>query len=163
MIKSILNYVRYRKIIDDNREELEKKYDVKIDNLYRLGTRVSLSENKYTVLKEYKNSELDIYKNLDEEVKKTITKLDRYFMQKNLVEYIGIFNIDRMDVNLVLVILSFRLFNVVKLVNNNRIASIVSFLGLSIGFWDVWYMIPFGVILTLSLLLNMVLFKKLFV
>jgi len=163
MFKSILNYIRYRKLIDLNREELEKDFDIKVDKIYRLGTRVSLPENKYTVLKEYKNSELDIYKNLDEEVKRTITRLDRYFMQKNLVEYVGIFNVDRVDVNLVIVILSYRLFNVVKVINGNRIFSIFSFLGLSIGFWDVWYMIPFGVMLILSLLLNLVLFKKLFV
>jgi len=163
MTKSILNYIRYRKLIEENREELENDFDIKIDKIYRLGTRVSLPENKFIVLKEYKNSELDIYKSLNDEVKKTITKLDRFFMQKNLVEYIGIFNIDRVDVNLVTIILSYRLFDVIKLTKINRIISLFSFLGLSIGFWDIWYMIPFGVVLFLSLLLNVVLFKKLFI
>jgi len=163
MFKSIRNYIRYRKLINLNREELETKFDIKIDKLNRLGTRVSIPENKFTVLKEYKNSELDIYKNLDEETKKTISKLDRYFMQKNLVEYIGIYSVDRVDVNLVVLILSYRLFDVVKIANTNRVVSILSFLGFSIGFYDVWYMTPFGVLLVLSLLVNIVLFKKLFI
>jgi len=157
MVKSILNYIRYRNLIDDNREELEKDFDIKIDKLYRLGTRVSLSKNKFDVLKDYKNSELDIYKHLDDEVKRIITKLDKFFMKKNLVEYIGIFSIERIDINLVEVILSYRLFNSVKLTNTNRIISLLSFLGLSVGFYDLWYMIPFGIILTLSLLLNIIL------
>ena len=163
MFKFILNYIRYRKCVDDNKDEIVRDFNIKIDNLYRLGTKISIPNNRFTVLKEYKNSELDIYNRLNDEVKKYLYKLDAYLMKKNLMEYIGIYNVERVSDNLVVLVMSFRLFNIVKLANINRIVMGLSTIGLFIGFYDILYMIPFGVVLMLSLLINLIMFRKLFV
>lgn len=163
MFKSILNYIRYRRFIKDNKEELIKEFGVKIDNLYRLGSRISIPESRISVLREYKNSELDIYKSLDAEVKKQIGKLDRYFMQKNVVEYVGISSVERVDQNLVILIISYRLLNVIKLANASRIMYIISLLSLFAGFFGLWFLLPGVGLFLFTILMNTVLFKKLFV
>jgi len=163
MFKSFINYIRYRKLIEKNKDELVNDFDLKIDRLFRLGARISIPDNKYYVLKEYKNSELDIYKSLDEEAKKFISKLDKYFIKKNLVEYIGIYSADRVEDNLVILIMSYRLFNVVKLANINRVILFLSMLSLFSGFYDIKYMIPGIILIIISFLINIILFKKLFV
>jgi hypothetical protein len=163
MFRSFLNYIRYRKLIEKNRDELVKDFDIKIDRLFRLGSRVSLPESRYRILREYKNPELDIYKSLDEEAKKVIYKLDRYFMQKNLVEYIGIYSAERVQENLVILIMSYRLFDVVKFANTTRVLYLISLLSLFVGFYNIWYMIPGAALILILFLVNFILFKKLFV
>jgi len=160
----ILKFLKYRKIIDNNRKELEKSFNLKIDNIYRLGTLVSIPKNKYDILISYKNSELDIYKQLDSEVKKTISNIDKFFIQLNLMELINIYSIDRIGPNLVEVILSFNLVNMVKVANYIRFFQLISGIFLFISYFiniELFY----SVILVLFILfgINLILFKKLFI
>jgi hypothetical protein len=163
MFKSIINYIKYRKFIEQNKDYLTNEFNIKIDRLYRLGSRVSIPERRYEILLNYKNSQLDIFKNLDLETKKYISKLDRYFMQKNMSEFVGILNAERTDVNEVTVIISYKFFNVVKLANIGRITFLISLLSLISGFLDLNYMIPGIVLIFLYFSTNILLFKKLFV
>lgn len=163
MFKSIINYIKYRKFIEQNKNYLSSEFNIKIDRLYRLGSRVSIPERRYEILLNYKNSQLDIFKNLDEETKKYISKLDRYFMQKNMSEFVGIYNAERTDINEVTVIISYKFFNVVKLANIGRITFLISLLSLISGFLDLNYMIPGIILIFLYFSTNILLFKKLFV
>jgi len=164
----ISKFIKYRKIIDNNRKELESEFNIKIDNIYRLGLRVSIPDNKFNVLKDYKNSELDIFKTLDAEVKKNIANLDKFFMKTNLMELVKIYNVDRTDINLVILILSFKLFDVVKVGLTLKILQMISILGILISFlmpMKIMILVSFVFLLifSISTILNIVLFKKLFV
>jgi len=163
MLKNIINYIKYRKFIEENREYLINEFNIKIDRLYRLGSRISIPDNRYQVLMNYKNSQLDVYKNLDEETKKFINRLDRFFMKMNVNELFGLYSADRTDVNEVIVIISYKKLNIVKFANINRIIFIISFLSLSLGFIDLLYMIPGGFLMILYYITNKLLFKKPFV
>lgn len=163
MFRPIINYIRYRNFIKQNEKFLINEFNIKIDRLYRLGAKISIPERRYEVLINYKNSQLDIFKNLDEETKKFIYRLDKFFMQKNISEIIGIYNAERTGVNEVTIIISYKLFNIVKIANIGRISFILSILSLFAGFFDIYYTIPGIVSLLIYFLTNLLLFKKLFV
>lgn len=163
MFKKVINFIRYRKFIEKNKDVLKSEFDLKVDRLYRLGSRISIPNNKMEMFKNYNNSELDVYKTLDEETRKYISKIDRYFIEKNVTEYIALYSADRTDYNEVTVIMTYKLMNVVKIANTNRLFSLISFLGLFSVFFNIFYIIPFILILFFIILSNLVLFKKLFV
>jgi len=163
MISGIINFVKYRRLIEKNKEELSREFGVKIDNLYRLGTIVSISSQKLELMRNYKNSELDIHKELDVEVRRIISKMDRYFMQKNLIEYIGLYDVQRVGENLVTLVMSYRLLGIVKFAKRIRIVQVISILSLFCGFFGLMYMIPGASIFLLMVILNSILFKKLFI
>jgi len=163
MIKSIRTFIKYRQTIDNSKFDLLSKYNVKIDKLYRLGSRVSIPINRFSVLKEYKHSELDIFNSLNDEVKRKIGELDQFFISKNLIELVGIYSVERVDENLVTLIISYRLFNVVKFAMVMRFILIFSFLSLSLGYFNPYYMIISTILIFGSILTNKVIFKKLFI
>jgi len=163
MFRSILTFIKYRKLIDSNKDELIEQYNIKIDKLYRLGTQVSIPDTKFNVLKEYKNSELDIYKSLNDEVKKYISRLDSFFIKKNLVELVGIYQIERIDENIINIILSYRLIDIVKFGIFQRILLVISILCLGIGFINLIYLIPVFILIFIILIINKLIFKKLFI
>jgi hypothetical protein len=164
MINRILNYIRYRRFINQNRNELTNEYNIIIDNLYRLGGVVSLSQKRMDLMRDYREAELDVHQQLDNEVRKYISKLDRYFMQKNLVEFIGLSNVERVADNRVNIVMSYRLMNIVKVANTSRIILLISFLGAFAGFFfGSLFFIPGGSLFLLTLIFNKMLFNKLFV
>ena len=163
MFKKLFNYFTYRKFIDRNKSGLEKEFDLKIDRLYRLGHRVSIPERRYEVLVNYKNPEIDIFKNLDEETKKFISKMDTFFMKNGMSEFVGIYSAERTGVNQVTIIISYKFLNVVKLAVTTRVISIISAFSLLLGIIDIYYLIPGGSLIFLYFLSNKILFKKLFV
>lgn len=163
MFKNIRNYIRYRKFIDNNKNYLMNEFNLKIDRLYRLGTKVSIPERKFEVLVDYQNSQLDIFENLNIETKKYISRLDNYLMRKNMFEFVGLYDVDRTDINEVTIIMSYKSLNVVRLANILRIMFLISTLSLFAGIIEPFYMLPGAFLILIYFLINKILFKKLFV
>lgn len=166
MFKTITNYFRYRKIIEENRKILKDEYGITIDNIYRMGKIVSIPNNKFSILKEYKNSELDIYNNLNDEVRKYISNLDRFFMSKKMSELIALYKAERIYDNGVEVFISYKLLNMVKVANVIRLVIIFSSIISLILFFSVDSIYPSlysFILFILGFLSNIILFKKLFI
>lgn len=163
MFKSIINYFKYRKFITKNRDYLYSNFNLKIDNIYRLGTIVSIPNQRFQLLRGYRNAELDIHKELEEELRRYLKRFDIYLMQNNLVEFIGLYYANRTGENAVTVIMSYKKINTVKIANTTRTIIAISLLSLFLGFISPIYMIPGASVFILSILSNIALFKKLFV
>jgi hypothetical protein len=161
--RPIINFIRYRNFIKINKELLNKEFDLKIDNIYRLGCKISISNEKYELLRNYKNAELDVHKNLDEELRKYIHKLDKFLIKNNMFEYIGMYSADRTDYNEVTLILSYKLMNIVKFSNIIRLILLFSFISMFLVFFNIYLIIPGFIIFLFCIITNFILFKKLLV
>lgn len=163
MFKSIKNYIRYRNFIINNKDELINNFKFKIDNLYRLGIKISIPDNKINLLITYKNPELDIFKSLNDEVVNFKFKVDNYFMKRNMLDLIKIYSIDRVDYNEVVLIISYKLINIIRLANILRSILVISIFSLSLFLLNILYILPGIFFILIILIINKFLFKKLFV
>ncbi len=163
MFKRINNFIIYRKIIENNKMDLEFKFNIKIDRIYRMGSYIAVPKNKIDLLRSYKPPELEIHKLLDDEVKSYIARLDRYFIEKGLFELAGLYFAERTDDNAASIIISFKQFDTVKVANRSRFLSILSFIGMGAGFFNPLFVIPGASLFVLISLFNFILFKKLFI
>lgn len=167
-MKRIINFIKYRRLLDKLKMELSSEFGIKIDSIYRLGRFMVVSNKKMELLRGYNEAELDIHEQLDNEVKKFISKLDRYFMINGLVEFIGLSKAERVQDNAVEIVMSYRFMNMANVANIIRIIMGISILLIIISsVIGIPIMIYFQLsglfLLIMSIVFNFILFKKLFV
>lgn len=99
MFNKFLGYFKYRRIIRDNFETLTQRYKFRYDRLYgRLYTVLNVPEERQEVLKTYG------YDYLDNEVKKYISSIEKYFFSIGMIDLVSISRIDSIDpVNVLMV------------------------------------------------------------
>lgn len=103
MFNKIRGYFRYRETIENNLEVLQSRFGLKYDRLYgRLYTVIGIPIDQQKVLNTYG------YQYLDNEVKKYISTIERYFYDINLFETIAISKIERLDDVNVLIVMRYR-------------------------------------------------------
>lgn len=103
MFNKIFGYFKYRKIIKENYNILNQRYKFKYDKIYgRLYTVISISEERQEVLKTYG------YEYLDNEVKKFLTSIEKFFMTIGILDLISISRIDSLDPVNVLIVLRYK-------------------------------------------------------
>jgi hypothetical protein len=163
MFKNLKHFIRYRKILLSNKLELFNLFNVKIDDIYRLGVNIRIPKDKMDVYNDYKYPVIEINRILDNEIKKFFIKLDRYFLNKNLMEYLEVESTDQIDTDSAIVILKFKLYDIEKFAKRNRFIMILSFLSMLFGWFNLLYLIPGGLIFLIILLINYIIFNKLFV
>ncbi len=103
MFNKIRGYFKYRETIKNNIDVLQRRFGLKYDKLYgRLYTVISIPPDQQKVLNTYG------YQYLDNEVKKYISTIERYFYDINLFETIAISKIERLDDVNVLLVMRYR-------------------------------------------------------
>jgi len=163
MFNSLKNYIKYRKIIRENSNIIKNDFNLKIDDLYRLGTIVKIPNEKLDVYREYKYPVVELHKSLDDEVKKYISKLDKFLIEKGLVEYLKIETIDQINTESVVIIISYKLYDIISLANIIRFIMIISLLSLSLWFVSPMLIIPGISLFLLMMLFNFIIFKKIII
>lgn len=122
MFKNIRNYIKYRKLIDKNKIELYDKFKIKVDNIYRLYTTVGIPEETQYLFTRYDYSVVQVEEELDNEVRRYINTLSRYFMDTGLIEFIivnkdNLVRADQINVDLVI---DFKMMDIIKFIANIR-------------------------------------------
>lgn len=116
LIKNISLFKRYRKIIKENKQELYEKFNLRIDQIYRLYTVYNISPSEYNeFIKKYGdvNGE-DLYTQL---LNKYISDINTYLINKGLVELFGLEEKSRIDELNTLIVIRFSLFDTKSVAN----------------------------------------------
>lgn len=136
IIQKIKNLKYYCKILDENRQELYDKFNIKIDNIYRMYTVYSIDEKDWRtyggdkpIIHQDKSAEnfLSIQTNSGSimngddyfklTINRNIAKLDQFLIQKGLSEMYGLSSKQKIDKFNIKVVIEFKYLNTLFLAN----------------------------------------------
>ncbi len=150
--RKIKNLRYYCNILDENRDELYEKFNIKVDNIYRMYTVYNIDEDEWRtyggdkpILYENKTIE-DFLSNksssgammngeeyFDRIIKIKLSKLDQYLINKGLGEMYGMSSKYRIDKLNVKVVIEYKYISTLFLVNMGLILGITTISSLIIG------------------------------
>jgi hypothetical protein len=115
MIKKIKNFIFYKNLISKHKMELETRFNIKIDWIYRLYTIYSLNNKDYKTYKEYNyDPNLDL---LEAGAKKFLKEVDVFLKTIKLTELYGLRGYEKIDDNNIKIIIGFKEFDTLKYAN----------------------------------------------
>jgi hypothetical protein len=138
--RNLKNFSIYRKVIKENRETLEKDYNVRIDNIWRLYTIYSINPRDYEAYGEdklvydnLKTAGIENVKRSDalingedvfqSSIKKEMTRLDRFLSSLGISELYGLSDKKRIDKY------NYRIIIRYKFINTKFWANVLSYVG----------------------------------
>ncbi len=135
----------YCKILDENKQELYDKFNIRIDNIYRMYTVYNIDESEYKTyggdkpiihekktIEEYLtlNSNSGAMMNGEDYFKlvinKHISRLDQFLIQKGLSELYGLTSKHRIDKYNAKVVIEYKYLNTLFLANLSLIGGITA-------------------------------------
>jgi hypothetical protein len=150
--KKIKNLKYYSNILEENRAELYEKFNIKIDNIYRMYTVYNIDESEW---KTYGGDKPILYENktledfltnksssgammngeeyFDRIIKIKLSKLDQYLISKGLGEMYGLSSKYRIDKLNVKVVIEYKYISTLFLANMALILGITILSSLIIG------------------------------
>ena len=151
IIEKYRNLKYYCKILDENRVELKEKFNIRIDNIYRMYTVYSIDKKTYdvyggdTIIKHDGKSLDDFLTNkssgkllngddyFNDYVAKELKKLNNYLNQKGLMELFGLTSRVKLSNIDEKVIIEYKYLSTLLLANMTLIASITTIFSLIVG------------------------------
>lgn len=141
--RNIKNFSYYKKVLSENKETLEKDYNVRIDNIWRMYTIYSVDPKDYETYGEdkliYDNIQTTGLEKLNKsdalingeqyfesKIKKEIARLDRYLSSLGISELYGLSDKKRLDKYNYRVIIRY------KFINTKFWANLFSYFGFAI-------------------------------
>jgi hypothetical protein len=116
LFKKIKLFNYFKKLLKQNKSELELKFNIRIDNAYRLYTVINVPEELIGEAYSLKKSDIDrISENY---IKQYSSELGRYLNSKGLNELYDFYKIDKVDKYSYLIVFGFKLFESNKYYNN---------------------------------------------
>jgi len=106
-LQKIKLFLFYKRSIKESSNILNENFDLRIDRVYRLYTVINLPDDTKTYGKPL----------TDKYIKEYITKVDNYFLTIGMSELIGVFKVEKVDVNSYLVVFGYSLANTAKVAN----------------------------------------------
>jgi hypothetical protein len=130
LFKKINLFNKFKKIVKKSKSELELKFNIRIDNAYRLYTVINIPEELIGEAYSLKKSDIDrISENY---IRKYSSDLASYLNSKELNELYNFYKIDKVGKYSYLIVIGFALFKSDKFYNNIYYKLIPSTLILSI-------------------------------
>lgn len=107
--KKVRLFFIYKKIVDMNREKiLDKSLNLRIDSVYRIYTVLNMTED-------VKTYGISVAERI---ITEYIQKMDGFFVNLNLSEYIGILDIEKVTDTDYLIVFGYGHFNTAKVMSN---------------------------------------------
>jgi hypothetical protein len=154
IFKKIQLFFFYKKVINDNKEELLKKFNIRIDDIYRMYTVVTIDEDEFKkyggdapVL--YKIPDIDTYLDqsqatrdglingemfLQKKVSHYLFALEQYLNEKGLIELFGMSSNQKIDKQNRKIVIEYRFISTKRIADISIILLITSVLGVVGGF-----------------------------
>jgi hypothetical protein len=154
IFKKIQLFFFYKKVINDNKEELLKKFNIRIDDIYRMYTVVTIDEDEFKkyggdapVL--YKIPDIDTYLDqsqatrdglingemfLQKKVSHYLFVLEQYLNEKGLIELFGMSSNQKIDKQNRKIVIEYRFISTKRIADISIILLITSVLGVVGGF-----------------------------
>jgi len=125
MIKNIKNFFYYKSVLKKIEKELDEKFSIRIDSIYRMYTIFSMLPKEFNIY----GDEL-----FEAELKKYIKKVDTFLNERGLKELYGLSNQERLDDLNYKIVIRYKYLNTLKIANTAIILSVMSILGIILFF-----------------------------
>jgi hypothetical protein len=99
----------YKRLLKENREILNREFNLRIDNIYRCYTVLNFPQEEQGIIQTYG---LDY---IDGEVRKYVNKVHDFFRELGLFEAVGLSEITQLDNFNVLIVIRYKYFDTKKL------------------------------------------------
>jgi hypothetical protein len=152
LIHKIKNLKYYCKILDENKDELYEKFNIKIDNIYRMYTVYHIDESEWRTYggdkpiihqektlhdfltnKSNSGAMMNGDEYFDRILKQKLSKLDQYLISKGLSEMYGLSSKNKIDKLNVKVVIEYKYLSTLLLANLSLITSITILSSLILG------------------------------
>lgn len=108
IFKKIKLFKQYKRIIKDNKKDLNNKFNMRIDDAYRIYTVLNVPSN--LIGEAYSLRTKDIIKISENYLKEYSTKLTKYLDSKNLKELYEFYDVKKIGKYSFLIIVGYKLF-----------------------------------------------------
>lgn len=115
-LKKIKLFLSYRRIVKQNKVDLEKNLNIRVDNAYRLYTVLNVPEE--LVGEAYSLKKSDIDRISETYIREYSGEVARFLNSKGLVELFRSYEIKKVDKYSYLIVIGFSLLETPKLYNN---------------------------------------------
>ena len=114
--KKIQLFLSYRKIVNQNKVDLEKNLNIRVDNAYRLYTVLNVPEE--LIGEAYSLKKADIDRISETYIREYSGEVARFLTSKGLVELFRSYEIKKVDKYSYLIVIGFSLFQSNEFYNN---------------------------------------------
>ena len=114
--KKIQLFLSYRKIVNQNKVDLEKNLNIRVDNAYRLYTVLNVPEE--LIGEAYSLKKADIDRISETYIREYSGEVARFLNSKGLVELFRSYEIKKVDKYSYLIVIGFSLFQSNEFYNN---------------------------------------------
>ena len=115
-LKKIQLFLSYRRIVKQNKLDLEKNLNIRVDNAYRLYTVLNVPEELIGEAYSLKKSDIDRIS--ETYIREYSGEVARFLNSKGLVELFRSYEIKKVDKYSYLIVIGFSLLETPKLYNN---------------------------------------------
>lgn len=115
-LKKLKLFLSYRKIVKENKVDLERNLNIRVDNAYRLYTVLNVPEE--LVGEAYSLKKSDIDRISETYIREYSGEVARFLNSKGLVELFRSYEIKKVDKYSYLIVIGFSLLETPKLYNN---------------------------------------------
>ena len=115
-LKKIKLFLSYRKIVKQNKVDLDKNLNIRVDNAYRLYTVLNVPEELIGEAYSLKKSDIDRIS--ETYIREYSGEVARFLNSKGLVELFRSYEIKKVDKYSYLIVIGFSLLETPKLYNN---------------------------------------------
>ena len=115
-LKKIKLFLSYRRIVKQNKVDIEKNLNIRVDNAYRLYTVLNVPEE--LVGEAYSLKKSDIDRISETYIREYSGEVARFLNSKGLVELFRSYEIKKVDKYSYLIVIGFSLLETPKLYNN---------------------------------------------